>query len=124
MVELITGDDLRPFIGDVGDERLISLIEDATAFAVQAAPCLRDTTDAGTLQLARAVLRAAIVRWHASDFGTVTSSQVSIADGSVTDRYGERTTRAGLLWPSEVAALQAACAGPAVSSGARMGWLC
>lgn len=123
MASLLTAADVLPFAPGVSEEQLYELVDGASALAVQAAPCLKMTTDDDVLTAARHILRAVVLRWLSSNIGTVTSAQVSIDDASVTDRFSESATpRGSLLWPTEIAALQSACRGQ--SGLARTGWLC
>lgn len=102
---LITLADLAPF-ADIDEAKAKAMIADATATALRVAPCLKDTADADTLAAAKAVLRAAILRWN--DAGTGEIQQVTA--GSFTVSHGQ-VQRKSLFWPSEINQLQELCQG-------------
>lgn len=89
-----------------------SMIDDATAMAVMAAPCL-ETSELSLNQFnaVRAILRGAVLRWNEAGTGAV--SQQSAGPFSAT--MDTRQDRRGMFWPSEIAQLCNVCSG---SSGA------
>ena len=101
---LITHDDLGPF-ADIEPVKADAMIEDATALALRAAPCLEAATDEGVLAAARAILRGVILRWN--DTG-VASYQVQSL-GPPGYPMDTRRERRNMLWPSEVQELQQLC---------------
>lgn len=104
---LIEPSDLEPF-ATIDPVKAQAMIADALAMAVLAAPCLDDPEDLDEQQAAaaKAVLRAAILRWH--ETGTGAFSQQSAGPFSAT--VDTRQTRRGMFWPTELAQLQDICA--------------
>lgn len=100
---LLVPEDLAPF-ADIPEAKAQAMIEDATALAVRVAPCIQDPSflHAGVV---KAVLRAAILRWH--DTGTGALTQQSLDDYSQT--VDTRQQRRSLFWPSEITQLQDLC---------------
>lgn len=100
---LIEPADLAPF-ATIPADRSAAMIADATAMAVRAAPCLADDGfphgDA-----ARAILRAAILRWHEAGVGALSSETI----GPYSYQTDTRQTRRGMFWPSEITQLQDLC---------------
>lgn len=111
MPTLIVEKDLEPFI-TVDPVKLAAMIEDVTARAISAAPCLATATDEQVLASAKSILRQAIIRWHDTDTGVVTTntagtySQTSTPLKAIADPI---VRRSGLLWPSEINDLQGLC---------------
>lgn len=108
-MQLLTPADLAPF-ADIEPAKAKEMIDDALSLAVLVAPCL--DFDSGVelnqtqLQIVKAVLRRAVLRWHEVGTGVVTQ-QTSGPFSQTVD-----TTRSGsksLFWPSEIADLQAVC---------------
>jgi hypothetical protein len=85
------------------------MIDDATATALMAAPCLADEDSLTAEQIAavRAVLRGAVLRWNDAGSGALTSQQV----GPFAQALDTRTQRRGMFWPSEIEQLQDICKG-------------
>src|SRR5690606_37728188 len=115
MNEILTTEDLRPFLGDDADTaKVAAMIDDVLAQATMAAPCLdRDDLPEHVRLAARAILRGAVLRWHERGLsGAVTqaSEQVS-AIGFQHARTTTTETRGTgrLLWPREIADLEALC---------------
>lgn len=107
-VFLIT-DDLLPF-ASIEEEKAEQMIGDAEALAALAAPCLFDgetvLTDVQTAAV-RALLRAAVLRWHDSGSGALQSETV----GPYSAALDTRAPRRGMFWPSEISQLQDICGG-------------
>jgi hypothetical protein len=106
-MDLLTVDDLTPF-ATIDDDKAEAMIADAIALATQFAPCLTsdEVTDA-QLAAAKAVLRAAVLRWNDTGTGAVTSQTAGPYGQTVDTRQPRRT----LFWPSEITALQRICQG-------------
>lgn len=100
---LIEPADLAPF-AQIPPDRAAAMIADATAMAVRAAPCLADDGFAHP-DAARAVLRAAILRWHEAGVGALSSETI----GPYSYQTDTRQTRRGMFWPSEITQLQDLC---------------
>lgn len=99
----ITPLDLEPF-ADIESAKAAAMIEDAMAMAARVAPCILED-DFPHIQAARAVLRAAILRWHEAGTGALVQSTV----GGVSDSFDNRQVRRGMFWPSEIRALSELC---------------
>lgn len=117
MTEFLTPTDLSPF-ASIADEKAEQMIADATALAVLAAPCLADTDEdnpltAAQVAAAKAVLRAAVLRWNDAGAGARTQETV----GPFSQSLDTSQPRRGMFWPSEITQLQDVCAG-ADSTGA------
>lgn len=100
---IITPDDLAPF-AEIDPAKAAAMIDDATAIALRLAPCLADTTDVTVIGMAKAILRAAILRWNDAGSGEVTQQ----TSGPFTTTYTQQA-RKSLFWPSEIEQLQALC---------------
>lgn len=117
MANLIDPSDLAPF-ATIDAAKAEAMIEDAQAWAFAVAPCLvGDLTDV-QLSAVRAVLRAAILRWHEAGSGAVQQQSA----GPFAMSLDTRQERRGMFWPSEIKQLQDVCAGSS-SQTARNGWL-
>lgn len=111
MAALLDVSDLEPF-AVIPPEKAEAMIADATALAVMAAPCLADPKPE-QLAAVKAILRRAILRWHESGVaGTVTQQSAGAFSQTTTV-----TPRGGLLWPSEITALQDICKAGSGTSG-------
>jgi hypothetical protein len=103
---LLTTDDLAPF-ATIDDDKAEAMVGDAVALAAISAPCLADPdalTD-GQIAAAKAVLRAAVLRWADSGSGAAASQ----AWGSFSQTLDTRQARRTMFWPSEITALQKIC---------------
>lgn len=104
-IELLV-DELQVFEPDIDPAKANQWIIDALAWAYRAAPCLRDADpDSEEVIAAKAVIRAAILRWNEVGTGAVT--QVSTLDFSQT--VDNRNPRKSLFWPSEIKQLRELC---------------
>lgn len=108
----LTPEDLAPF-ADIDLAKALAMIEDAEAMAFMAAPCLAVVDLAGASVLtdqqrlsARAILRSAVLRWDQQGAGALVQETI----GPYSTTYDNRERRRGLLWPSEIEALQKVCA--------------
>lgn len=99
----ITPDDLEPF-ATIDVAKAEAMIADALAMAELVAPCIVEA-DFTHASAAKAILRAAILRWHDSGNGAV-SQQVA---GVFQQTLDTRTARKSLFWPSEIEQLQGLC---------------
>lgn len=108
----LTIEDLAPF-ATIDQAKASAMIEDAEAMALMAAPCLSGTLSAAQRKVAKAILRAAVLRWN--DQGTGALVQESI--GPYSSTYDNRERRRGLLWPTEIEALQKVCAAVSGETG-------
>ncbi len=106
----LTVDDLLLFAPSLNEDQAEQMIADAEAMAVLAAPCL-DVDDSGVTltdnqeNAVKAVLRAAILRWHEAGTGALQSQQV----GPFGQTFDTRQQRRGMFWPSEIEQLQSIC---------------
>lgn len=106
---LISTTDLSPF-ATIETSKARALIEDAVAQAVVIAPCLAsDDLDKVTQGAARAVLRAAILRWNEIGTGARVTHQETRGPFSHSETYDATGARRGVFWPSEIRALQTIC---------------
>lgn len=104
---LIIVSDLQAFEPDMDTAKATALIEDAVAMASLVAPCLVDDSEIDPVKqaAAKAILRAAILRWHTQGQGAL--QQQSVGPFGVT--YDTRQGNRGLFWPSEIVQLQGLC---------------
>lgn len=103
MGQFIDTDDLAPF-AKIDATKAEAMIADAEATAILTAPCLTDLEDAQKLGAVKAILRAAILRWH--DAGTGAVQQVSAGPFQQSIQVQARRS---LFWPSEIEQLQGLC---------------
>jgi len=108
MADFLTPADLAPF-ADIAPAKAAAMIVDASAQAVIVAPCLKTTTDADVLAAAKAVLRAAILRWEDAGSGAKVTKQRTSGPFSEGETYDNRPHRNGLFWPDEIVTLQGLC---------------
>lgn len=99
----LVASDIEPF-AKVEAAKLAAMIEDVLALAASVAPCIVEDAFAHD-KAARAILRGAVLRWHAADSGAITQQ----AAGPYSQTIDSTTRKSGLLWPSEIAALQDLC---------------
>lgn len=114
---LINPDDLAPF-ATIEATRLEAMIADSVAVAVQAAPCLADETGLSQQQraAAKAMLRAAILRWHEAGSGAI--QQHTQVAGPFTDSATfVQTPRKSMFLREEIEALRDICASGNDSGG-------
>lgn len=105
----LTIDDLLEFVEIPSLTKAQAMIDDASAIALLAAPCLSDEEALTDTQRAavKAVLRGAIIRWNDAGSGAV-SQQTA---GPFSQTLDTRTQRRGMFWPSEIEQLQNICKG-------------
>lgn len=111
----LTPDDLQPF-AQIDPLKAYGMIEDATALAVLAAPCLADEDALTVAQFAavRAILRGAVLRWNEVRAGAMMSADA----GPFGQSYDNgQTRRTGMFWPSEIDQLQGICRAETDSGG-------
>lgn len=107
MLALLETDDLTPF-ATINPTKAEAMIADAIALATMVAPCLdTDSLTAGQLAAAKAVLRAAVLRWNDTGTGAVSSQTAGPFAMAVDTRQARRT----MFWPSEITELQRICKG-------------
>ncbi len=107
--DLLTPADLAPF-ATIEEDKAAAMIEDAIAMAGLVAPCLTGTTQQLTDQqmaAAKAVLRAAVLRWNDSGSGVVQSQTMGPFGATIDTRHPRRN----MFWPSEIESLQTICKG-------------
>lgn len=114
---LIETTDLAPF-ATIDSDKLAAMISDAEAWATTVAPCLSEDLSADQAAAAKAVLRAAILRWNEAGTGAVQTSTA----GPFGQTLDTRQERRGMFWPSEIEQLQAICSG-VVTPTSRTAWL-
>lgn len=114
-------EDLAPF-AVIDDAKAEAMIGDALAVATRVAPCIVDA-DFAYADAAKAVLRAAVLRWN--DAGNGARQQETVGPFGIT--VDTRTQRRGMFWPSEIEQLQDLCKGVeasgAYSVDTACGWL-
>lgn len=105
----LTPGDLANF-ADIEPGRAQDMIDDALALAELVAPCIT-ANDFAYPAAAKAILRAAVLRWNEAGTGALSSESVDDYSGSVDTRQQRR----GMFWPSEITQLQDLCrtSGPA-----------
>lgn len=104
----LTVHDLAPFAPELDAEKAQHMIEDASAMAVLAAPCLGadpSTLSEGKLAAVRAIIRGAVLRWNEAGTGALQAQTV----GPFGQTLDTRQNRRGMFWPSEIADLQGIC---------------
>lgn len=107
MATFLTVDDLVPF-ATIEEEKAQAMIDDATAVALMAAPCLdSEDTPLTETQLAavKAVVRGAILRWNEAGTGALASQTA----GPFSQTLDNRQQRRSMFWPSEIEQLQNIC---------------
>ena len=108
MAEFLIVADLQKFNAGIDPVKAQEMIDDATALAVLAAPCIDDPETPLTtakLNAVRAILRGAILRWEDAGSGAV-SQQTAGPFGQMIDT---RQPRRNMFWPSEITDLQKLC---------------
>jgi hypothetical protein len=96
--------DLEPFAPGIDPVKAQAMIDDALAMAARVAPCiLTDAFEHGAA--AKAVLRAAILRWNEAGTGAVQQQTT----GPFSMSLDTRTPRRSLFWPSELDSLRELC---------------
>lgn len=102
--------DLTPFAPSIDPAKAQVMIDDAMALATMVAPCLTETTlDPSKEAAAKALIRAAILRWEEAGAGALVQRQQSLGSTSLGESYDNRQQRRGMFWPSEIRALQNLC---------------
>lgn len=112
-MEFLTATDLAPFV-DVEPAKAVQMIEDATALATLAAPCLGATPSSLSdpqVAAVKAILRGAILRWVDAGSGAFQTRAENIGSYGYSEGYDTRQARRGMFWPSEITQLQAICGG-------------
>lgn len=119
---LLTVSDFSLFLPDgrVSDGQLAAMIADVEALAVQAAPCLTGPLSEAQAAAALAILRGAVLRWV--DYLGRDDRQMAAGPFSIGPAAGS-SERKPLLWPSEIADLQAVCRGSSGRGRSFLGWL-
>lgn len=110
----MTPADLAEFI-DLTEAKATAMIEDAVATAALDAPCILDP-EFPHWRAARAIIRAAILRWADSGSGAL-SSQTAGPFGVTVDT---RTVRKDIFTDAETARLKGMCAASGGGSGRRV----
>lgn len=103
--------DLAPF-ATIDAVKAQAMVDDASAIASLAAPCLAvEPTALTTAQqgAVKAILRGAILRWNDAGTGALTQSQQTAGSFSVGQSYDNRQSRRNMFWPSEITQLQDIC---------------
>lgn len=103
MPVIITPADLEPF-ADIDEDKAQAMIDDALALAARVAPCIL-LDDFAHVSAAKAILRAAILRWNDAGSGAVTQQVAGPFQQTIDARQQRRT----MFWPAEIADLQALC---------------
>lgn len=108
MAEFLYVYDLQAFKPDIDPAKAQQMIDDATALAILAAPCLDDPENPLTstqIGGVKAILRGAILRWEDAGSGAI-SQQTAGPFGQMIDT---RNQRRSMFWPSEIVDLQRLC---------------
>lgn len=107
MASFLDVSDLTAFAA-IPEAKALLMIEDATAMAVLAAPCLELTTlTDNQVSAIRAVLRGAVLRWAETGSGAMSAQTAGPFSATVDTRQERR----GMFWPSEITQLQNICGG-------------
>jgi len=108
-IALLTPADLAPFAPDLDQNQAEAMIGDATAMAYLLAPCLPNL-DPGDHRIAaaKAIVRAAILRWHDAGNGVQTTDQQT--GGPFTNTVTTQA-RTSMFWKSDETKLRALCGG-------------
>jgi len=111
-------DDLLAFSPGIDPVKAASMIEDAEALAVLAAPCLaaepsvtQPALTAGQMAAVKAILRGAILRWDEAGSGALQSQTA----GPFGQQLDTRQARRSMFYPSEIAQLRDVCGGTSPS---------
>lgn len=99
----ITPADLAPF-ATIDPAKAAAMIEDALGMAAMLAPCILDA-DFAHPAAAKALLRAALLRWHEAGSGSVQQ----LTAGPYGAGMDTRIPRRGLFQPAEIDQLQSMC---------------
>lgn len=102
----LTAADLQTFDKELTVEQCEALIADGMAMATQIAPCIVES-DFAHAAAAKAIIRAACLRWGSSGSG-VSSVQDSSGPFAQTTTFSSGSRRS-LFFPSEITALEALC---------------
>lgn len=108
----LTAADIAPF-ATIEATKLAAMIEDVLALAVSVAPCIAEDTFTHD-KAAKAILRGAVLRWDAADSGAITQESA----GPYSQTIDTTVRKTGLLWPTEIAALQDLCRNATGDQGA------
>lgn len=108
VVTIIEPADLEPFV-DIDSAKAEAMIDDALAMAQRVAPCITDD-DFEYADAAKAILRAAILRWEASGSGAYSTHQTMVGNVQQMETFDSRQQRRGMFSPSEINDLAALCA--------------
>jgi hypothetical protein len=103
----ITPADLAPF-AEIPQAKAEAMIEDAMARAAVVAPCITSDQFEHTAA-AKAIIRGAILRWHESGSGALTSKSKTTGPFSDSESIDTRQARRGMFWPSEIDELKSLC---------------
>jgi hypothetical protein len=108
VADLLTTDDLTPFAA-IDSDKAEAMIADAIAMAALSAPCLASVDDLTPMQVAaaKAVLRAAVLRWNDAGTGAISTQ----AMGPFSVSLDTKQPRRQMFWPSEITDLQKICKG-------------
>lgn len=117
----LTAADLAGFGTGLDADTLTSMIGDAYALAVAAAPCLAEGLGEAQTAAVRAILRGSVLRWAAQM--TRDDRQMTAGPFSIGPTPGSGGERRPLLWPSDITELQGICTGRRGRGGAFLGWL-
>ena len=107
-MDFLTVDDLAPF-ATIEPAKAEAMIADVSAQAFAAAPCLAADgfgDDPQRVAAVKAILRAAVLRWHEAGTGALTQETA----GPFSRSMDTRTERKGVFLPGELAALRDLCA--------------
>ena len=107
-MQYITPEDLAPF-ATIEAAKAAAMIADAEAMAASVAPCLADASavlESAQLNVVRAILRRAVLRWNEVGTGAVTQQSAGPFQQSLDTT---RSAPKSLFWPSEIADLQQVC---------------
>ncbi|ORA23405.1 hypothetical protein [Mycobacterium aquaticum] len=118
MADLLTPADLANF-AEIDPGKAQDMIDDVMGLAILSAPCLgEDNLDPLKAKAAKAILRGAVLRWNEAGQGGRTQVSDTVGPFQHSETFDNSTPRRSLLWPSEIAQLQAICTG----GGDRKAW--
>lgn len=104
MAVFLVVDDLLAFSPDMDPVKAQGMIDDATAMALLAAPCITDDAFANA-DAVKAILRRAVLRWNDSGSGALASQTAGPFGQTLDTRQPQR----GMFFPSELQQLSSLC---------------
>lgn len=111
MPGLIEPEDVLAFLPQLTEEQAQALITGAVGRASLHAPCILDLTFA-RVDVVKAILLGAIVRWHTQRMGTVTSVSRASGPFNINEAFASQSGPRGFFLTSEINELKMLCTSP------------